>query len=57
MEVLRQFKLSNQLAIAACDVEGVLNLMEVSDHLTALAEACLQHASDIAWQQMGNGFG
>ncbi|NVK24551.1 MAG: bifunctional [glutamate--ammonia ligase]-adenylyl-L-tyrosine phosphorylase/[glutamate--ammonia-ligase] adenylyltransferase [Gammaproteobacteria bacterium] len=52
MEVLRQFKLSNQLAIAACDVEGVLNLMQVSDHLTALAEACLQQVMDIAWQQM-----
>jgi glutamate-ammonia-ligase adenylyltransferase len=52
MEVLRQFKLSSQLAIAACDVEGVLNLMQVSDHLTSLAEACLQHAVDIAWHHM-----
>lgn len=57
MEVLRQFKLSSQLAISACDVEGVLNLMQVSDHLTALAEACLQHAVDLAWGQMVARFG
>ena len=57
MEVLRQFKLSSQLAIAACDVEGVLNLMQVSDHLTSLAEACLQHAADIAWLQMVSRYG
>lgn len=57
MEVLRQFKLSSQLAIAACDVEGVLSLMQVSDHLTALAEACLQHAVDLAWGQMVSRFG
>jgi len=57
MEVLRQFKLSSQLAIAACDVEGVLNLMQVSDHLTALAEACLQHSVDLAWAQMVQRYG
>ena len=57
MEVLRQFKLSSQLAIAACDVEGVLNLMQVSDHLTALAEACLQHAVDLSWAQMVERYG
>lgn len=52
MEVLRQFKLSNQLAIAACDVQGVMNLMQVSDHLTELASVCLHFAVDIAWTQM-----
>ncbi len=57
MEVLRQFKLSSQLAIAACDVEGVLNLMQVSDHLTALAESCLQHAVDLSWAQMVERYG
>lgn len=52
MEVLRQFKLSNQLAIAACDVQGVMNLMQVSDHLTELASVCLFFAVEIAWAQM-----
>lgn len=52
MEVLRQFKLSTQLAIAACDVQGVMNLMQVSDHLTELASVCLNFAVEIAWAQM-----
>lgn len=52
MEVLRQFKLSNQLAIAACDVQGVMDLMQVSDHLTELASVCLYFAVEIAWTQM-----
>ncbi len=57
MEVLRQFKLSSQLAIAACDVENVIDLMKVSDHLTSLAEACLQHAVNLAWSQMVERYG
>jgi glutamate-ammonia-ligase adenylyltransferase len=52
MEVLRQFKLSTQLAIAACDVQGVMNLMQVSDHLTELASVCLHFSVEIAWGQM-----
>jgi glutamate-ammonia-ligase adenylyltransferase len=52
MEVLRQFKLSSQLAIAACDVQGVMNLMQVSDHLTELASVCLHFSVEIAWTQM-----
>jgi len=52
MEVLRQFKLSSQLAIAACDVQGVMSLMQVSDHLTELASVCLHFAVEIAWTQM-----
>lgn len=57
MEVLRQFKLSSQLIIAACDVANVISLMQVSDHLTALAEACLEQGVNLAWQQMVNRFG
>ncbi|MDO6719246.1 bifunctional [glutamate--ammonia ligase]-adenylyl-L-tyrosine phosphorylase/[glutamate--ammonia-ligase] adenylyltransferase [Psychrosphaera sp. 1_MG-2023] len=57
MEVLRQFKLTNQLVIAACDVTGVASLMQVSDHLTEIAEACLEQATGIAWQQMIKRFG
>lgn len=57
MEVLRQFKLTNQLVVAACDIAGVATLMQVSDHLTAIAEACLEQATAIAWQQMVSRFG
>ncbi len=52
MEALRQFKLSQQLKIAAADVTGVLPVMEVSDHLTFLAEAVIKEVVLDAWQQM-----
>ncbi|MFC3031977.1 bifunctional [glutamate--ammonia ligase]-adenylyl-L-tyrosine phosphorylase/[glutamate--ammonia-ligase] adenylyltransferase [Pseudoalteromonas fenneropenaei] len=52
MEALRQFKQTQQLRIAAADATEVLDLMKVSDHLTALAEAIVEQAVNLAWQQM-----
>ncbi|MCJ8301850.1 bifunctional [glutamate--ammonia ligase]-adenylyl-L-tyrosine phosphorylase/[glutamate--ammonia-ligase] adenylyltransferase [Shewanella sp.] len=52
MEVLRQFKLSQQLKIAAADVTGVLPVSEVSDHLTLLAEAVIDQVVTQAWLQI-----
>ena len=52
MEALRQFKLSQQLKIAAADVTGVLPVMQVSDHLTFLAEAIIEQVVAQAWQQV-----
>ncbi|MDN4501625.1 bifunctional [glutamate--ammonia ligase]-adenylyl-L-tyrosine phosphorylase/[glutamate--ammonia-ligase] adenylyltransferase [Alteromonadaceae bacterium BrNp21-10] len=52
MEALRQFKLSQQLRIAAADVSGAMPTMKVSDHLTYLAEAIIQQVITLAWQQM-----
>ncbi|MEI6858911.1 MAG: bifunctional [glutamate--ammonia ligase]-adenylyl-L-tyrosine phosphorylase/[glutamate--ammonia-ligase] adenylyltransferase [Shewanella sp.] len=52
MEVLRQFKLSQQLKIAAADVTGVLPVSSVSDHLTLLAEAVIDQVITQAWLQM-----
>jgi len=57
MEVLRQFKLTSQLIISACDVTGISSLLQVSDHLTALAEACIEHGVNLAWQQMVSRYG
>ncbi len=57
MEALRQFKQTHQLRIAAADATGVLDVMKVSDHLTALAEAIVDQAVNIAWQQMATRFG
>lgn len=57
MEALRQFKQTQQLKIAAADATGVLDLMKVSDHLTALAEAIVEQAVNLAWQQMTARFG
>ena len=52
IETLRQFKLSQQLTIAASDISKALPVMQVSDHLTYLAEAIIAQVVDLAWQQM-----
>ncbi|WP_194866544.1 bifunctional [glutamate--ammonia ligase]-adenylyl-L-tyrosine phosphorylase/[glutamate--ammonia-ligase] adenylyltransferase [Pseudoalteromonas sp. PPB1] len=57
MEALRQFKQTQALRIAAADATGVLDIMKVSDHLTALSEAIIAKAVDIAWQQMVSRYG
>ncbi|MCL1051786.1 bifunctional [glutamate--ammonia ligase]-adenylyl-L-tyrosine phosphorylase/[glutamate--ammonia-ligase] adenylyltransferase [Shewanella abyssi] len=57
MEALRQFKLSQQLKIAAADVTGVLPVMQVSDHLTFLAEAIIEQVVQQAWMQVSTRHG
>jgi [glutamine synthetase] adenylyltransferase / [glutamine synthetase]-adenylyl-L-tyrosine phosphorylase len=57
METLRQYKQTQQLRIAAADIRGVLPLMQVSDHLTWLAEVILEQVVDTAWQQMAERYG
>lgn len=52
MDMLRQFKLSMQLKIAAADISGALPLMKVSDHLTVLAEVLLAYVVRAAWAQI-----
>lgn len=57
MEALRQFKLSEQLKIAAADITGALVIMKVSDHLTYLAETLIKQVVNMAWQQMSDKYG
>ncbi|WP_370694287.1 bifunctional [glutamate--ammonia ligase]-adenylyl-L-tyrosine phosphorylase/[glutamate--ammonia-ligase] adenylyltransferase [Psychrobium sp. 1_MG-2023] len=57
MEGLRQYKQAQQLRIAAADITGVMPVMEVSDHLTALAESIMDYVVDLAWQQMTERYG
>lgn len=57
METLRQFKLSQQLKIAAADITGILPLMQVSDHLSSLAEAIIEQVVHYAWQQVTRRYG
>lgn len=52
MDVLRYFKLSHRLRVAACEVAGVLPLMKVSDNLTWLAEVIVEQVVNLAWAQM-----
>lgn len=57
MEALRQFKQAYQLRIAAADATGILDITNVSNHLTALSEAIVEQSVLIAWQQMVDCFG
>ena len=57
MECLRYFRLSHSLRIAACEINGAIPLMKVSDSLTWLAEAILEATLDIAWQHTVNRYG
>jgi len=52
MEVLRYFRRAHALRIAACEVEGALPLMKVSDNLTWLAEVIVEQVLNMAWQWM-----
>lgn len=52
MEVLRQFKQTNLLRVAAADVMEAVPLMVVSDHLTELAEVIVEQCVDIAWRHL-----
>jgi len=49
MEILRQFKLTHVLRVAAADITGSIELMQVSDYLSWIAEAILQQVINIAW--------
>jgi glutamate-ammonia-ligase adenylyltransferase len=57
MEILRQYKQAQQLRIAAADISGALPLMQVSDHLTWLAEVVMEQVVTLAWQQMTARYG
>ena len=52
MDVMRQFKHSHFLRVAAADIVGALPLMKVSDHLSWIAEVILDQALDMAWQHL-----
>ncbi|MEW9799684.1 bifunctional [glutamate--ammonia ligase]-adenylyl-L-tyrosine phosphorylase/[glutamate--ammonia-ligase] adenylyltransferase [Alteromonas nitratireducens] len=57
MDSWRQFKLCQQLRIAASDISGSLPVACVSDKLTVLAEVLLEHVLHAAWKQMEARFG
>lgn len=52
MEGLRYYKLAHVLRIAASEVSGKLPLMKVSDYLSYIAEAVLEHVLALVWQQL-----
>lgn len=52
MEVLRQFKQTQQLKVAAADVSGAAPLMVVSDYLTNIAEVTLEKTLELCYGHM-----
>lgn len=52
MEVLRYFKLSHCLRVAASDLSERLPLMKISDYLTWIAEVILDVVLSVAWEQL-----
>jgi len=52
MEVLRYFRAAHGLRVAAGEVSGTLPLMKVSDYLTFIAEAILDHVLQLAWEHL-----
>lgn len=52
MERLRQYRHGVAMRIAVADIMGKLSVMQVSDHLSWLAESVLTVAYGIVWQQM-----
>ena len=57
MELLRYFKQSHVLRVAASDVTGVLPVMKVSDYLTWIAEVILYFVLQTAWHDMVSRYG
>ena len=57
MEVIRYFCRSYALRVAACEVTDVLPLMQVSDYLTWIAEAVVEHVVNIAWDHLVASYG
>lgn len=57
MDVLRQYQKEMTLRIAAADLSAALPLVQVSDRLTWLAEALVDQALQLAWQEMRAQYG
>ena len=52
MEMLRAFKNSQVLRVAASDITGQFPIAEVSNQLTYIAEVCVSYALDLAWRDL-----
>jgi len=57
MEILRQFKQTQVLRVAAADLAGAIPVMLVSDYLTDIAEVVLQRVIALGWRQVSIRYG
>jgi [glutamine synthetase] adenylyltransferase / [glutamine synthetase]-adenylyl-L-tyrosine phosphorylase len=52
MECLRYFKQAHVLKVAAADLAQTMPLMKVSDYLSFIAEAVLEHVLQLSWEHL-----
>ncbi len=52
LEALRHFKQGNVLRVAAADISDALPLMQVSDHLSWIADTILDATLNLAWNDL-----
>ena len=52
LEVMRIFKQTNTLRVAASDITHVLPLMKVSDHLSEIAEVVVNAVVSLSWRHL-----
>jgi len=57
MDIIRYFVRSYTLRVAACELTGVMPLMQVSDYLTWLAEVVIEHTVNISWKHLTDQYG
>lgn len=57
MELLRQFKQSQTLRVAAADVAGIVPVEKVSDYLTWIAEVIIDFVLQTAWHDLVSRYG
>jgi glutamate-ammonia-ligase adenylyltransferase len=57
VELLAQFQRATMFRIAVADCTSTLQVMQVSDSLTWLAETVLEAALDIAWRELARRYG
>ena len=55
VDTLREFKEQRVFRVAVAEARGLLPIMHVSDYLSWLAEAVLEHAVRLAWEQCADG--
>ncbi len=52
LDELRRFKKANVLRVAACHLKGIINLPEVSNQLSSVAECILEETFSGAWKDV-----
>ena len=57
MELLRHFKQSQTLRVAAADIAGIIPVEEVSDYLTWIAEVIIDYVLQTAWYDLATRYG